>query len=243
MSDFVLLIDDDELLRLGLRINLQQSGYRVSTAASAEEGLTQARSEMPDVVLLDIGLPGMNGFEALSRFKGLSDTPIIFVTARRLPNDQVLGLSLGADDYITKPFELDVLLARLQLAVRRARLRKDGSGMPTQTVIGELAFNLGSQRAFLKGRLLNLTPHEFGLLYTLASEPGRTFSIDELLIRVWGNEYAGEPQVVYVNIRALRQKVEEDPSNPRRIVSVRGFGYKFQSPEIHHAESTPSLCD
>jgi len=151
--------------------------------------------------------------------------PVIFVTARRRQLDEVLGLELGADDYITKPFDMDVLLARIKVVLRRAA--PPPSTPPPPLVIGDLVVDMAAHTVMLRGQPVELAPREFDLLAALAQEAGRVLSVEELLARVWGAEYTGEPQVVYVHIRWLREKLEDDPHAPQRIVTVRGVGYKL----------------
>jgi DNA-binding response OmpR family regulator len=226
----ILLVDDDALMRRSLAFNLEQAGYRVSTAASAEDALAMARQDLPDLVLLDIGLPGMDGLEALRQYRLGFSVPVIFLTARRREFDQVLGLELGADDYVTKPFDLDVLLARIKAVLRRAQSASAQSSSAALT-IGDLIIDPGAHTVTRHGESINLPPREFDLLHTLALDAGKVLSVDQLLARVWGAEYEGEPQVVYVHVRWLREKIEEDPQHPRRILSVRGAGYKLEPQE------------
>lgn len=227
MAKHILIVDDDALLRRSLAFNLERAGYRASTAGAAEDALAQARLDPPDLVLLDIGLPGMDGLDALRALRQRFNVPVIFITARRRELDQVLGLELGADDYVTKPFDIDVLLARI-----KAVLRRTGSSPPllpvfNPLVVGDLVIDPAAHTVAVAGKTVNLAPREFDLLVALAQETGRVLSVDELLTRVWGAEYVGEPQVVYVHIRWLREKLEADPTHPRRIVTVRGVGYKL----------------
>ena len=231
MGQHLLLVDDDDLLRRSLAFNLEQRGYRVSAAASAEDALAFARREPPDLILLDIGLPGMDGLEALRQMKytqarrGEAPIPVIFLTARRRELDEVLGLELGADDYLTKPFSLDVLLAHIKAVLRRAG---EAAGRTADTVTaGDLVIDPAAHTARLGQNPLDLTPREFDLLYALAQDAGQVISTADLLARVWGAEFLGEPQVVYVHIRWLRQKLESDPNHPQRIQTVRGVGYKL----------------
>jgi DNA-binding response OmpR family regulator len=229
MAKHVIIVDDDALLRRSLAFNLEQAGYRVSSAADAEAALGLARRDRPDLVLLDISLPGMDGLEALRQFEGYVAAPVIFLTARRRELDQVLGLELGADDYVTKPFDLDVLLARMKVVLRRAKPATTTSAPahPGPLQIGDLMIDAGTHSVLLKGAALDLSPREFALLHALALDGGQVLSVNDLLARVWGAEYNGESQVVYVHIRWLREKIEEDPQNPRRILTVRGVGYKL----------------
>lgn len=233
MPKRILLVDDDALLRRSLAFNLEQAGYLVHTAASAEDGLAMARRNPPDLVLLDIGLPGMDGLDALRHLKETLNLPVIFLTARRRELDEVLGLELGADDYIPKPFDVDVLLAHIKAVLRRAG-RSLPDAQPVRTaalVVGDLSIDPLAHTVSLGGKDVPLSRREFDLLHTLAMEPGRVFSVDELLGRVWGAEFIGQPQVVYVHIRWLREKLEEHPGRPRRILTVRGVGYKLQASE------------
>ncbi len=228
----ILLVDDDSLLRRSLAFNLEQAGYSASTAASAEDALAIARRDPPDLVLLDIGLPGMDGLDALRHLKETLNAPVIFLTARRRELDEVLGLELGADDYMTKPFDVDVLLAHIKAVLRRAEHKLPQPVERAAAIaVGDLTINPLAHTVSLAGQPATLSPREFDLLHTMALEPGRVFSVDELLGRVWGAEFIGQPQVVYVHIRWLREKLERDPNRPRRILTVRGVGYKLQAVE------------
>jgi DNA-binding response OmpR family regulator len=229
MSKHILVVDDDDLMRRSLAYNLEQAGYRASTAADAESALRLARRDPPDLILLDIGLPGMDGLDALRDFREQSDTPIIFVTARRRELDQALGLELGADDYVTKPFDLNVLLARIKAVLRRFERAAPSAAASERLQVGDLTIDASAHVVTLGGRTLELAPREFALLHALALQAGQVVSVDELLAQVWGAEYVGEPQVVYVHIRWLREKMETDPKHPRRIVTVRGVGYKLEA--------------
>ena len=232
MPKHILLVDDDELFRRSLAFNLEQAGYDVTTASSAESAFASSRHDPPDIILLDIGLPGMDGLEALRHFQEIVAAPVIFVTARRRELDEALGLELGADDYITKPIHLDVLVARIKLVLRRFHRGDAGSSAARKVLtVGDLVIDPGAHSVTLGGRLVNLSPREFELLYALALDAGRVVSTDDLLTRVWGAEYEGEPQVVYVHVRWLRQKLEEFPDQPQRITTVRGVGYKLETGE------------
>jgi DNA-binding response OmpR family regulator len=227
MGRHILLVDDDALLRRSLAFNLEKAGYRVSAAATAEDALAQLRLDAPDLVLLDIGLPGIDGLDALHRIRLQLAVPVILLTARRREFDQVVGLESGADDYVTKPFDIDVLLARIRAALRRVSLVPLTKSSPAPLTVGDLTIDSATHIVTWCGRAVELAPREFDLLYALALEPGRVTSVDDLLARVWGAEYVGEPQVVYVHIRWLREKLEPDPQHPRHILTVRGVGYKF----------------
>jgi DNA-binding response OmpR family regulator len=227
----ILMVDDDALMRRSLAFNLQQSGYRVSSAGSAEDALALAQRDQPDLVLLDIGLPGMDGLEALRRMKEQFDVPVIFVTARRRELDEVLGLELGADDYVTKPFDLDVLLAHIKAVLRRSERPSSTPASPAPVVVGDIVIDPAAHTVSVSGQAVELTPREFDLLHAFALQPRSVISTDELLARVWGAEFVGQPQVVYVHIRWLREKLEQDPNHPRRILTVRGVGYKLEPQE------------
>ncbi len=229
-STHILLVDDDTLMRRSLAFNLEQAGYRVSTAASAEDALAMARDDLPNLVLLDIGLPGMDGLEALREYRSSFNLPVIFLTARHRELDQVVGLEMGADDYITKPFDVDVLLARIKAVLRRTQ-QTSAPTSATALEVGDLVIDADAHEVKVRGKPVDLPPREFQLLYVLASEAGKVLSVDDLLARVWGAEYAGESQVVYVHIRWLREKLEHDPQHPRRIISIRGVGYKLEPQE------------
>lgn len=228
MPQQILIVDDDQLLRRSLSLQLDQAGYQTSTAASAEDALALLQREQPDLILLDVGLPGMDGLEALRRIHQDRDIPIIFVTARRREFDEVLGLELGADGYITKPFNPDVLLARVKSVLRRSgRLTPTSEAGSDLLTVGDLVIDPAGHTVTIAGQEVELTAREFDVLHTLALDAGKVVSIDDLIARVWGAEFAGETQGVYVHIRWLREKIEDDPKHPERLVNVRGKGYKL----------------
>jgi DNA-binding response OmpR family regulator len=222
-----MLIDDDALLRRSLSFTLEKAGFETFTAENAEDGLAAARRDSPDLVLLDISLPGMDGLDALRKFKDELGVPVIFLTARRKELDEALGLELGADDYVTKPFDEDVLLARIKAVLRRTKRGRLPTHEDDVLEVGDLLIDPGAHTIEIGGEEVDLPPREYDLLHALALEAGKVVSADELLTRVWGAEYIGEPQVVYVHIRWLREKIEEDPHEPVRIQTVRGVGYKL----------------
>ena len=226
MARKILVVDDDALMRRSLVFHLQKAGYETRNVGNAEDALALARREQPNLVLLDIGLPGMDGLEALRYFRDELGIPTIFLTARRRELDEVLGLELGADDYVTKPFDTSVLLARIKNVLRRTQPR--ASRKPSKRIeVKDLVVDLAAHTVTVGQKQINFPPRTFDLLATLAQEAGKVLSTDELLNRVWGAEYEGEPQVLYVHIRWLREKLEENPKHPRRIVTVRGVGYKL----------------
>lgn len=227
MADHILVVEDDQLLRRTIRFNLEQSGYRVTSASNAEDGLEILSREHPDLILLDIGLPGQDGLQALQEIRRVSHVPVIFLTARRRELDEALGLEMGADDYITKPFDLPVLLSRIKALLRRVNDFGSDRAQKESLEEGDLAIDPIRIEATLKGRRLELPPREFDLLYYLMSRAGEVVSVDRIIQQVWGAEYEGQSQVVYVHIRWLREKIEADPKHPVRIVTVRGRGYQF----------------
>jgi len=222
----ILIVDDDALMRRSMAFNLEQAGFKTFTAANAEDGLEIVRRSPPDLVLLDIGMPEMDGLDAIKQIKAVSSIPVIFVTARRRELDEVVGLELGADDYVTKPFDLDVLIAHIKAVLRRSEKTSEALRQISITA-GDLAIDPVTHAATLAGKPLELSPKEFDLLYFLAGDPNHVKSTAEILAQVWGAEYVGEPQVVYVHIRWLREKIETDPNHPSLIQTVRGVGYKF----------------
>ncbi len=228
MSRTILLVDDDALMRRSLAFHMEQAGYKVHTAANAEDAISLAQRTPIDLVILDIGLPGMDGLEALRELRrATQNLPVVFLTGRRREFDEVLGLELGADDYITKPFDVDVVLARVKAVLRRAEKNISEEKTNQHVVVGDLEIDNEAHTASRAGQALELSPREFDLLFLFASQPDKVFSTEELLSQVWGAEFIGQPQVVYVHIRWLRQKLEDDPDQPKRILTVRGVGYKL----------------
>jgi len=229
MPKHLLIIDDDALLVRSLAYTLEQTGYRTTTAGSAWQGLASIEQDPPDLILLDIGLPDMDGLSMLRRIQKDRETPVIFLTARRRELDEVLGLELGAEDYITKPFSEDILLARIKTVLRRSERLETPSSAGALIVAGDLTIDPAAHTVTCANRLVELAPKAFDLLRVLALNHGKVMSVNELLEQVWGVEYIGEPQVVYVHIRWLREKLEEDPSQPQRILTIHGVGYKLAS--------------
>ena len=228
----ILLVDDDALMRRSLAFHLEQAGYHVQTAATAEDALEFVRHSPPDLAILDIGLPGMDGLDALREMKSQHNLPVIFLTARRRELDEVVGLELGADDYITKPFDVDVVLARIKAVLRRTGATSTLEKPSERLLLGDLEIDPESHTVSCAGRFLNLSPREFDLLLALAGKPDKVISTEDLLVQVWGAEFVGQPQVVYVHIRWLRQKLETDPNHPQRIQTVRGVGYKLVPQQV-----------
>ena len=207
MQKHILIVDDDALMRRSMAFNLEQAGYRASSAASAEDALAVSQRDIPDLILLDISLPGMDGLDALRHFRQEFNAPIIFVTARRRELDEVLGLELGADDYITKPFEISVVLAHVKAVLRRADTSDTTTATQTQSVtVGDLFLDPLAHTVTMAGKPLELTRREFDLLHALALHPGQVLSTQDLISNVWGAEFIGQPQVVYVHVRWLRER-------------------------------------
>ncbi len=230
MAKTILVVDDDALMRRSLAATLGQAGYIVETAASGENALEAVRRKAPDLVLLDVGLPGMDGMETLRLLRrDLPGLLVIFVTGRRRELDEIVGLELGADDYITKPFDMDVLLAHVKAVMRRAQAPLPRPFLQPVSV-GNLHIDPAGREVRVGGRVVDLAPKEFDLLHTLAQHAGRVLSLDELLEQVWGAEWIGESQTLYVHVRWLREKIEDDPAHPRRLITVRGTGYKLVAP-------------
>jgi DNA-binding response OmpR family regulator len=228
MKKHLLLVDDDTLMRRSLTFGLERAGYKTSSAANAEDALEIARRQHPDLVILDINMPGMDGLQALGHFKKQANIPVIFLTARRRDLDEIIGLELGADDYITKPVNLDILLARIKAVFRRIELTPPSTASEGPLVIGDLFLDPVAHEVRLAERQVELSPREFELLHMLMLNPGRVISNEELLAAIWGPEFSGQPQAVYVHIRWLRKKIEADPNNPKRILTIHGIGYKLE---------------
>lgn len=230
----VLIVDDEENIRSGLNYALKREGYEVHSADNGIDAVRVALLVKPDVILLDRMLPGLDGVEVCRQIRAHAATPIIMVTARDSELDTVVGLEVGADDYITKPFSLNVLLARIKAVLRRADAQKDRQPPEGNRVVyGPFILYPDKYVALHNGQDLELTPKLFDLLLLLAKNPGRVFTRDDLLERVWGIDYAGETRTVDVHVTWLRKKIEEDPSDPRYLLTVRGVGYKLA--EIGHA--------
>ncbi len=227
MAKHILLVDDDPLMRRSLAFNLEQAGYRSSTAANAEDAIAMVRRESPDLVLLDIGLPGMDGLDALRKFKDIAGVPVIFVTARRRELDEVLGLELGADDYITKPFNTREVVARVKSLLRRVQLDSSPNALPHILTLGALQLDLDQHILTIDSVPIELTRTEFKLLEALLSNPGYTLTRQDLLDKAMGYAYEGMGRTLDTHIRNLRRKIEPDPDHPTYIQTVFGVGYRL----------------
>jgi DNA-binding response OmpR family regulator len=222
----ILSVEDDERIRTSVKLALEDEGWTVDEAESGEAAIELFHRSPPDVVLIDIMLPGMDGFELCRTMRKHSDVPIVMVTARNDTHDVVAGLEAGADDYLTKPFAPKELSARIRALLRRIR---PISTAHAKLIFGDLEIVPEEGKVLRSGTELHLTKTEFRLLCELAQNPGRVFSRENLLDKVWGYDYFGDGRLVDVHVRRLRTKVEADPANPRHVVTVRGLGYRLQS--------------
>jgi DNA-binding response OmpR family regulator len=223
MAESLLLVEDEAMLRETLALNLRP-GYQVAAAGDGLEALEMARSAEPDLILLDLMLPELDGLSVCRRIREFSQAPIIILTARTGELDKIIGLESGADDYLTKPFSIGELQARI-----RALLRRAGSQRPVEELrSGDLALNLVSRRATLRGEELLLSPKEFNLLAEMMRHRGSVLSRDLLMTRVWGYDCLGDNRTVDVHVRWLREKIEPEPAVPHRIITVRAIGYRFE---------------
>lgn len=222
----ILAVEDDERIRAAVKLALEDEGWTVDEAGSGEEAIELFNRSAPDVVLIDIMLPGIDGFELCRTLRRTSAVPIVMVTARADTHDVVAGLEAGADDYLTKPFAPKELSARIRALLRRIRPIVPGHA---RLVFGNLEIVPEEGKVLRDGTELHLTKTEFRLLCELAQNPGRVFSRESLLDKVWGYDYFGDGRLVDVHVRRLRTKVEADPANPRHVVTVRGLGYRLQS--------------
>nr|BBH87170.1 DNA-binding response regulator [Thermosporothrix sp. COM3] len=226
----ILVADDDpQLLRLVVR-NLELEGYSVLAARNGQEALDQVEAHPLDAILLDIMMPQIDGFTVCQRIREFSSVPIILLTARGQDADKVRGLDLGADDYLTKPFSIDELLARVRAVLRRARFTQQEGTLQSVVTIGDLRIDYTQHRVHQGDREISLTATEYRLLAYLAQNAGRVLTHELLLEHVWGAEYVGESHMLQVNINRLRQKIEPDPSRPRYIRTKIGIGYILQAP-------------
>ena len=233
MSKTVLVVEDDANIVDVLRHNLLREGYEVVTARDGEAGLAAARSVRPDLIILDILLPGLDGIEVCRILRKEMSIPILMLTARAGEIDTVVGLEMGADDYVTKPFGLRELLARIKALLRREELMREelarsAGDEPDIVRAGNIVIDTQRHVASRDGEPLALSPKEFDLLAFMARSPRRAFSRDLLLEKVWGYDYSGDTRTVDVHVRWLRQKIEADPAHPALLLTVRGVGYKLE---------------
>jgi len=222
----ILVVDDESAILQTLRFNLERNGYAVCTAGDGRSAIALASTEKPDLVILDIMLPVLDGIEACKEIRKTSGVPIIMLTAKDQEFDKVLALELGADDYVTKPFALGEFLARVKARLRRV---ETGDVAKNEAItIGEITLDPARQRLIVRGGDVSLAPKEFRLLHVLMQNRGRIVTRQILLEKVWGYDFEGEHQTISVHIRWLREKIEVDPNNPRHIITVRSRGYMFK---------------
>ena len=225
----ILVVDDERLITESLEYSLRQEGFQVMIAHDGYRALEVIREEAPDLIVLDIMLPGMDGWETCRRLRQESTVPIIMLTARGQEIDRVLGLEIGADDYLAKPFSFRELLARIRAVFRRMAFEE--APKTSQIQIGDVRLDVAAHKVYKKDQELTLTQKEYDLLGALMSHAGRVVTRAELLDQVWGVEWLGDTRTLDVHIRWVREKVEEDPSQPRYVQTVRGVGYRFAAPE------------
>jgi len=222
----ILVVDDEPRMVQLITMNLKLEGFQVISAANGYQALDKVTHEMPDLVLLDIMMPDMDGFETLQKVREISSVPVIFLSVKGEELDRVRGLDLGADDYITKPFSPRELISRIKAVLRRTE--PEASNRKSEIIVdNELKIDFDHRRVFIRGKEIRLRPTEYRLLYQLVSNPGKLLTHETLLSRVWGPEYRDEDQYVRLYITYLRQKLEADPKNSKYILSERGLGYRF----------------
>ena len=230
-QDKILIIEDEQNLVEALRYNLEREGHQVVHAYDGLTGLKSAKELAPDLVVLDIMLPGLDGFELCRLLRRDTDVPILVLTAKGEEIDRVVGLELGADDYVTKPFSMRELQARIRNLLRRAHSAPGAADAKLGRFVtaGDLELDLEAHSASLRGEALELRRREFDLLVMLASNKGRAFTREQILDRVWGADFIGEARTVDVHIRWLREKIQSYPGVPQRIITIRGVGYRFEA--------------
>ena len=226
MAKKALVVDDEKVIVKGIRYSLEQDGMEVDCAYDGEEALAQAKESHYDIILLDVMLPKLTGFEVCQQIREFSTVPIIMLTAKGDDMDKILGLEYGADDYITKPFNILEVKARIKAIMRRMQKRE---AAPSVMVFEDLKINEEYRRVLVKDREINLTSREFEVLELLASAPGKVYSREELLKTIWGEDYPGDVRTVDVHVRRLREKLERNPSEPRYVRTKWGTGYYFHA--------------
>jgi two-component system KDP operon response regulator KdpE len=222
----ILVVDDEERMVRFIRLNLEHDGFQVIEAFNGTQAIEQVRSNLPDLILLDIMMPDIDGFEVLKIIREISSVPVIMLTAKGEEDDRVRGLELGADDYVTKPFSPRELVSRVRAVLRRTE-STSGSTHGLIEVDDRLKFDFDRREIWVDGKLVKLRPTEYRLLYHLVQNAGWVITHDQLLTKVWGYEYRDEPHYVRLYINYLRKKLEEDPANPIYILTERGVGYRF----------------
>lgn len=228
MQAKVLVVEDEENLLFTLQHNLKREGYKVFTATRGDDGLRLAREHHPDLIVLDLMLPGVDGMQVCRTLRRDTTVPIIMLTALGGEGDRVAGLDTGADDYVAKPFGMRELMARVRALLRRSGPRAEPDRGPSLVVCRDLEIDRERREVRKGGKVLRMKPKEFDLLLFFAQHPGRVFSREQILDEVWGYDFYGGPRTVDVHVRWLRQKIEEDPAQPERLKTVRGSGYLFE---------------
>ena len=229
MGKRVLVVDDEKLIVKGIRFSLEQDGMEVTCAYDGEEALENAKNTELDIILLDIMLPKLTGLEVCQQIREFSNVPIVMLTAKDDDMDKIMGLEYGADDYITKPFNILEVKARIKAIMRRTTVRDSASNAPKTIVNGDLRLDCDSRRVYIAGKEVNLTAKEFDVLELLALNPNKVYSRENLLKLVWGSDYPGDVRTVDVHIRRLREKIESNPSEPRYVHTKWGVGYFFRA--------------
>lgn len=227
MAKKVLVVDDEKLIVKGIRFSLEQDGMEVDCAYDGEEALNMAKANEYDMILLDIMLPKMDGFEVCQAIREFSDMPIVMLTAKGDDMDKILGLDYGADDYITKPFNILEVKARIKAIMRRTAGPREKKGVSSIVEKGDLRLDCDSRRLFISGREVNLTAKEFDLLELLVKNENKVYSRENLLGLVWGKDYPGDVRTVDVHVRRLREKIETNPSEPKYVHTKWGVGYYY----------------
>jgi len=229
LTEKVLIVDDEKPIVEILKYNLEKEGYRVVTAFDGEEALKMVETENPDVIVLDIMLPKKDGFTVCREIRSSRDIPIIMLTAKEMEMDKVLGLELGADDYVTKPFSAREVTARIKAILRRSKVKNTFSDNDKgKLVVGKITVDRDEVQVYNQGKPVDLTQREFNLLVYLMLKPGHVFSREQLLDQVWGYDYVGDDRTVDVTVRRLREKLEPNPAKPEYIHTKRGVGYYFR---------------
>lgn len=225
----ILVVDDETRIARMIRMNLEHDGYEVIEANSGQQALDMVRSRMPNLVILDVMMPGLDGYETLQILREISQVPVIMLTAKSEEEDRIRGLELGADDYVTKPFSPRELMSRVKAVLRRTEGAASGGGNGDDViqVDDRLKIDFGKREVWVEGELVKLRPTEYRLLYHLVQNAGWVMTYDQLLTKVWGYEYRDETHYVRLYINYLRQKLEKDPANPEYILTERGVGYRF----------------
>ena len=222
----ILVVDDEKRMVRFIQLNLEQDGFQVVTANNGSEALEQVRTQLPDLILLDIMMPDINGFEVLKRIREVNTVPVIMLTAKGEEEDRIQGLELGADDYITKPFSPREMVSRIRAVLRRTRSFKEDQ-VDLIKVDDRLTIDFSRREAWVEEKKVDLRPTEYRLLYHLVKNAGWVNTHEQLLSKVWGFEYQDEPHYVRLYVNYLRKKLEQDPSNPQYILTERGVGYRF----------------